>query len=514
MKTPDQKMTMTTADYMTAAMQAHQEGRSSEAASGYARVLELEPDNMRALRLSAILAREQGRIEFALSALTRATELQPDAADAHAELGLTQMYIGELDAAEDSLRTAHGLTPNSIDILTNLGALLQHRGHLHAAIELYRQVLEQDANETAVHCNLIKALSEIGDFDSALAETTHAEQRDKSFQAQAARAAVLIDAQEFSEAHAILDRALMQETMDDIGWVNLAFCCLQLDQTEEACINLQRALEKNPHNARAVADLINCYSRLGRHQDATDLGMQFLSHFPGERLIVGSLALALDNAGQHAAAREMSDYEQLVQIHDWADTNDTALEALNQELTRSLEANPSLIRNPISKATFGGTQTGELNLDNGQAWRIFGSEADKSVRKATDMYRAAGLSAHPVMQPAGQSWSLRAWGTLLESGGYQSPHMHPLAWLSAVYYVALPKDMGADGDNAGWLEFGAIPDHYFSRNAPTTKRVEPKEGRLIIFPSWIWHRTLPFTSPSKRISVAFDVMPRSKLRTL
>ena len=32
-------------------------------------------------------------------------------------------------------------------------------------------------------------------------------------------------------------------------------------------------------------------------------------------------------------------------------------------------------------------------------------------------------------------------------------------------------------------------------------------GRLVLFPSWFWHRTLPFAQAGERISVAFDVMP-------
>jgi len=40
-------------------------------------------------------------------------------------------------------------------------------------------------------------------------------------------------------------------------------------------------------------------------------------------------------------------------------------------------------------------------------------------------------------------------------------------------------------------------------------RAEP--GRLVVFPSWYWHRTLPFAQPGERISIAFDVMPLARL---
>jgi len=36
--------------------------------------------------------------------------------------------------------------------------------------------------------------------------------------------------------------------------------------------------------------------------------------------------------------------------------------------------------------------------------------------------------------------------------------------------------------------------------------IEPKPGRLALFPSWMWHGTRPFAE-GERITVAFDVAP-------
>jgi len=34
-----------------------------------------------------------------------------------------------------------------------------------------------------------------------------------------------------------------------------------------------------------------------------------------------------------------------------------------------------------------------------------------------------------------------------------------------------------------------------------------QEGRLALFPSYLYHRTQPFVSDRPRIGIAFDVMP-------
>jgi predicted 2-oxoglutarate/Fe(II)-dependent dioxygenase YbiX len=41
---------------------------------------------------------------------------------------------------------------------------------------------------------------------------------------------------------------------------------------------------------------------------------------------------------------------------------------------------------------------------------------------------------------------------------------------------------------------------------PPTRRIEPKPGQLVLFPSMMWHGTLPFDR-GERITVAFDVAP-------
>ena len=39
------------------------------------------------------------------------------------------------------------------------------------------------------------------------------------------------------------------------------------------------------------------------------------------------------------------------------------------------------------------------------------------------------------------------------------------------------------------------------------RAVQPQVGRLVLFPSFMSHGTVPFTAPHPRLTVAFDVMP-------
>ena len=93
----------------------------------------------------------------------------------------------------------------------------------------------------------------------------------------------------------------------------------------------------------------------------------------------------------------------------------------------------------------------------------------------------------------------------MRAQGHQSAHVHPTSWLSAVYYVRVP-DLVQSDDNAhkGWIEFGQPPEHYPITKKPVVTSIEPTEGTLILFPSYIYHRTIPYEDDALRISIAFD----------
>jgi hypothetical protein len=39
--------------------------------------------------------------------------------------------------------------------------------------------------------------------------------------------------------------------------------------------------------------------------------------------------------------------------------------------------------------------------------------------------------------------------------------------------------------------------------------VRPEVGTLVLFPSYMWHGTVPFTSQQPRLTVAFDLLPQN-----
>jgi tetratricopeptide (TPR) repeat protein len=125
-------------------------------------------------------------------------------------------------------------------------------------------------------------------------------------------------------------------------------------------------------------------------------------------------------------------------------------------------------------------------------------------KEETESYAAALTvkNTHPVRQ--GQPPNLSAgisWANITERADYEPPHIHDGSWLSGVYYVEMPAAV-VDG---GAIEFGGHDFNAALGQTGPTRLIRPKPGMMVLFPSYFYHRTLPFESCGRRISIAFDV---------
>ena len=71
--------------------------------------------------------------------------------------------------------------------------------------------------------------------------------------------------------------------------------------------------------------------------------------------------------------------------------------------------------------------------------------------------------------------------------------------------VALPGAVAGER-REGWIRFGrpGIPTR-----PPLEAQhfIKPEPGLLALFPSYMWHGTVPFSGDETRLTIAFDVVP-------
>ncbi len=126
------------------------------------------------------------------------------------------------------------------------------------------------------------------------------------------------------------------------------------------------------------------------------------------------------------------------------------------------------------------------------------------------MTTVAADDDHPYLASKPTDWTLTLWATVLDRDGHQAAHVHPTGWLSGVYYVAVPEPAPDAPEKSGWIEFGRPPDELGLRRDPSVHALGPTPGLMLLFPSYFYHRTMPFTGAGQRVSIAFDLMPNEQ----
>ena len=181
------------------------------------------------------------------------------------------------------------------------------------------------------------------------------------------------------------------------------------------------------------------------------------------------------------------------------------LASFNRELAHLVTHHPTLRGD---KTTVNGRDTGDLFGEEGPAITALRTFVGRRARAYLD--RLSDLADHPLAAHRPARYHLKAWGVRMWHQGYQVPHFHQNAWLSGVYYVQLPEAVSDGGEkHEGWIQFGRGTDDLYVKSSPMIRLIRPRVGELLIFPSYVWHRTLPFESDSDRISIAFDLIPEA-----
>ena len=104
-----------------------------------------------------------------------------------------------------------------------------------------------------------------------------------------------------------------------------------------------------------------------------------------------------------------------------------------------------------------------------------------------------------------KDFQISAWIVTMDKGGALSPHNHPNGWLSGVYYLSVPEKVNKHDAN---IKFSLIhPDYPHSDAKFPDLEINTKDSRLVLFPSSLYHQTIPFYDSNKRICIAFDFQP-------
>jgi len=107
------------------------------------------------------------------------------------------------------------------------------------------------------------------------------------------------------------------------------------------------------------------------------------------------------------------------------------------------------------------------------------------------------------------------WANVSTKLNRHNMHLHPNSFFSGVLYLNAPNNCGNIGFKdprygSELISFDFEDDSIFKNR---TIEVEPVTGRMIFFPSWLYHGTRQgdFNDDQTRVSLSFNIMPKTKV---
>ena len=523
------------------AVRALQSGKPKEAYSICLKALRTNPADTEALNLAGVAAFQNGESDQAISLLNTAISFRPDFSDAYNNLGNVQKGIGDLVAAEASYLRAVSCGPENLDAEFNLGIMLEAQGLFKRAEEAYLRCIQLCPNMVPALFNLgniLKALGRLNEAEIIYKRALDIEPENPEVLIN--MGAVLTELSRKTEAIHFYRKAIGFKPDFAEAHYNLGIVLQEINEQEKAVLAYKQALIFNPEHVGAVVNIGYCLKEMGSiekakgaylqalkiapdydkslvnlgdlllHQgdidEAIKVCIKFLSEHPGNISVLAFLAIAYLNSGDLDSVSKLYDFQELLKfVYLDKQFELSELKKLNQNLSDHILDHPSLVEQPSSHATRSGRHSGELLVDPmGPVARlkeiILDTVNDYCLALPPDTSHSWKLNKPEI-------FNISVWGVSMEKQGHQVSHIHPSAWLSGVYYPKIPDSINADDlGHSGWIEFGRPPDNFSINDEPLIKLIRPEEGLMLLFPSYFYHRTIPYNSDDTRISIAFDIL--------
>ncbi|MBI3439364.1 MAG: hypothetical protein HY054_12090, partial [Proteobacteria bacterium] len=249
-------------------------------------------------------------------------------------------------------------------------------------------------------------------------------------------------------------------------------------------------------------NLLSTLLRARRPDEALSIVRTLRTDEPNEQYLIACEAMALRMLGD-SGYRKVYDYERFLRSYEIpAPRGFFTPENFNASLADVLRLQHQVNAHPLDQNVINGSQTGRSLLHSEEPnLRAFLGAVDAAVSDYI-----ARLEAHDPLgrRRTDHSRFTSLWSTRLRNNGAQSSHVHDRGWISSAYYVALTPNERPRDPQSGWLKLGE-PNRPPPGCGPEAF-VEPKEGLLVLFPSYMWHGIIPFEG-DERLSLSFDVLP-------
>ncbi len=506
-------------------------GNLKEAEMSYRKAIGIKPDSAKAHSNLGSILRDLGNLQEAELSTRKAIEIEPDFSQAHSNLGSILKDLGNSQGAELSYRKAIELNPDLAEAHSNLANVLRDLGNLKDAEISTRKAIKLNPNLAEAHLNLGNILKDHGNLQGAeLSYRKAIEHKPKYAQAHSNLGSILKDLGNLKEAEICQRKAI--ELNPDLAEAhsNLGSTLETIGNREEAIRHWEKAVELKPEEDKFVISLANhlCYEK------KYELALKYLSKNNSnscQSLYLGCL-LSLDrekdfNKKYKELSKNISCNADIGGIIEHANViyekkyespfcNEAIkyllIDKINEELFSANHLNELISYNKMSKKQ----DRSQGLLSNGQqtSGNLFSLDYPfiKSIKKALEMKieiykKKFKHSGQGFINNWPENYELRAWMISMRNGGFLKSHNHEYGWITGSFYLQVPKYNA--NDDSGKIAFSYQGPKYPTKEKKfnlTIKKIENRD--IFIFPSSLFHHTIPFASKEKRICFVFDLVQK------
>jgi predicted Zn-dependent protease len=518
-------------------------GRKLEAIAELGIVVEHAPGGREARLTLARLANELGQSGLAARHARVLTERDARDSEAWSALGMAAFGLRKKNEATRALRRAVEITPAYAAARYNLAVVLADQERSEEALDEAAAALEAGAKPRSISLVQTRAMIQLDRFEEAERQLL---------------SLLRADANDV-EAHGLLLQ-LRQLRGDDepLGTMRaaaripaaptrlrLAFAdaARRSGATAEAETSLRELIGTFGPEPTLLSSLATVLQESGRSAEALDAARASIARLPEDHSVAENFVVAALCAGAPAEALPVVEKFRALKPRDqrwityrldiarlrgeeqfagWFDParvvsivdlpppgGFATTEEFHSALIPALQARHRQQNHPLDQSLRHGTQTSRNLLMNP------GPEIAtllQSFRQAlSDMQVRAGHDANHPFESRNTSPAeiVGCWSVRLRRGGYHVNHIHPEGWVSSAYYASVPSEVDDSTLRSGWLKFGE-PRFAVPGLGPFFE-VQPRPGRLVLFPSYLWHGTHALRGEVPRMSVAFDALPQAEL---
>lgn len=482
-------------------------GRVPEAVDEFREALRAKPDyGPAAARLCALL--QSASPEEALQVLEAAAAGRPAPFEIEYYRGTTLSMLKRHDEALGALGRATALKPDSLEAALATASALREAGRLDEAVAAYWRAMELRPDRLATHEELNRLAWMASRSDVYLRSFQYVkDKRGPDPELLQLEAAFRLRGEQHDQAEALLRQAReMAPGRDGEAAGLLARAVAGQGRFEESYPLFIEAIRTDPSVIRHRQEFGLALLRDRQAAQARQVFEEALRVSPFDQIVLAGLALAY-RALQDSRYHALVDFSRYVRVYELEAPRGLGdVGRFNRLLAEELQQLHVWRAEPIEQTVRGGTQS---------TGRLF-DERLPMVQQLRDRIEAAVQDYMKQVQP--NDWhpvALRkpsdvrfagSWSCWLRSGGFHSNHVHPQGWLSSAYYVRLPDAARDAARKEGWLKFGQS-NLGLGANDVADQELQPAVGRLVLFPSYFWHGTVPFSDRGDRLAVAFDVAP-------